>query len=82
MIGKRQFSLGFLLFEVSCVATALGMFRVLTLTEALPIAPLFFLAGVAASEMAIGGCFGRPGVGATVAVLGVLSALSLLARFL
>jgi hypothetical protein len=80
MVRKRQFSLGFLLFEVSCVATALGMFRALTLTEALPIAPLFFLAGVAASGMAIGGCFGRPGVGATLAVFAVLTVLSFLPR--
>jgi hypothetical protein len=33
MIGKRQFSLGFLLFEIACVATALGMFRAVTLSN-------------------------------------------------
>jgi len=60
MLRKRQFSISFLLLELTCIAGALGMFR-FAMTEGLEdVAPLLFLAGVGLFGTALGALVGRP----------------------
>jgi hypothetical protein len=78
MLGKRQFSLGFLLIELTCVGVALSLFRAVSLFEMEPIGLAFLVGAVLVSGAAVGAWFGRPGSGAAVALV----ALFVLALFL
>jgi hypothetical protein len=68
MDRKWQFSLAFLLIEVACIGVALSLFRAVSLFEMEPIAPLFLVAAIAVSGTAIGAWFGKPALGAALAV--------------
>lgn len=71
MVGKRQFSMAFVLFELACIATAFAAFRAASMPEIQDYRPLFFLPGIAATGMTIGGFFQRPILGAILALLSV-----------
>ena len=78
MLGKRQFSLGYLLLEISLVGAAMGMFRAATALpegyEALGL--VLLVASVGAGGAAIGGLFGRMLEGVFWAIaFGILAAL-------
>lgn len=63
MLGKRQFSLGYMLLEISWIGIALG----LICASLGPIKPeaqaAFVIAGMLAGSAAIGGLFGQMALG-------------------
>jgi hypothetical protein len=70
MLGKRQFSLRYLLLQIFWVAVALGTLRALASLPENPAAgPLLLIALVIAIGAAIGGCFGQMIWGVVWAVL-------------
>lgn len=79
MLGKRQFSLGYLMLEIFWVAVALGCFRAAfdSTTEPYAATTLFMLAGMVTAGAAIGGLFGRMAIGALVG-FGIILVLGLL----
>lgn len=80
MLRKCQFSLGFVLWEVTLAALALGLFRAasaVTWPDAMP-GVFLVLAAFAAMGAAIGGLIGRTWEGVILAVtLAVLAGLLL-----
>jgi hypothetical protein len=70
MLGKKQFSFGYVMLEIFWVAVALGFFRA---AFSPPLEPydassLFLFVGIAAAGAAFGGLFGRMVIGAIAAV--------------
>lgn len=80
-LNKRQFSLGYLFAEISLIAVALGVMRLIVVlwgqdwAHATVMAPLVFAEPVLVSA-AIGGLFGRMSTGAFLGI-GLLMLLSL-----
>jgi hypothetical protein len=79
MLGKRQFSLGYLLLEIFWVGAALGLFRAAVAVDDSASQPLL-LAGIGATGAAIGGLSGRMRIGAAVAVFLALAIDQLLPK--
>jgi hypothetical protein len=77
MLNKRQFSLGFLLIELSLIACALGMFRAGTIPDLGDIAPLLFLAGITLFGLAFGNLFERPILGTVFATIVIVVAAAM-----
>jgi hypothetical protein len=75
MIAKCQFSLAFLLFEMSCIAAALAMFKTASMYNVSGGGSLFAIGGVATIGVAIGGPFGRPLWGAALTIAIVFAVL-------
>jgi len=75
MLGKRQFSLGYMLLETFWIASALGITRwcYLTLTSASDEPAILFPVGIVLWATAIGGLFGRMNVGAMLGVLAIVA---------
>jgi hypothetical protein len=84
MLAKRQFSLGYLLLELSCIAVSIGLVRSIYLTWNLmqPRPWVYTIpAAIVVVPAAIGGLFGQMRIGAIIGfALMVLYLLGVLFR--